>query len=269
MKKTIQALFVLLFILIVVCAYVKSHTIYEKNAKEHTSPVHNTETVSVTAVEKSIETVKTPVAVVSPVKEKTVAAKPIEKQIEIKTIAQSEKETPKLSISESTEEEKEEEETLLSKLKSAVMKRLQSSDTKTEEETVQSKPLLETSEHQEVKDPSVKHTSEAISKPVASENTSAAIENIALTVTYNTSEEEIVDHLVEALKQQDQAFKDRDKFLSEIEALIEKALEDRNAAIAHRKKEDLALVKTQKTILDERDLNTKKIPAPYTINPGE
>ena len=259
MKKTIQALFVLLFLLIVVCAYEKSHTIYAKNAKEHTSPVHHTETA--------------PVTVVSPVKEKTVEAKPIEKQIEVKTIAQSEKETPKLSISESTEEEKKEEETLLSKLKSAVMKRLQSSDTKTkEEETVQSKPLLETSAHQEVKDPSVKltpHTNKAISEPVASENTSAAIENIALTVTYNTSEEEIVDHLVEALKQQDQAFKDRDKFLSEIEALIEKALEDRNAAIAHRKKEDLALVKTQKIILDERDLNTKKIPAPYTINPGE
>ena len=104
---------------------------------------------------------------------------------------------------------------------------------------------------------------------MALENTSAVIEDISLTVTYNTSEGEIVDHLVEALKQQDQAFKNRDKFMLEIEALIKRALDDRWVAIAYRKKEELALEKIQKVILDERDLNTKKIPEPYTINPGE
>ena len=267
MKKTISALSLLLFILIVVCAYEKSHTIYAKSVKEHTTPVHNTETASVIVIEKSIETV------ISPVKEKTVAAKTIEKQIEVKTIAQSERKTPKLPISKSTKEEKEEEETLLAKLKSAVLKRLQSFDTKMkEEETEQSKAVPETQDHQEVKDPSVKmtqHTSEEKGKPVALENGSAVIEDISLAVTYNTSEEEIVDHLVEALKQQDLAFKNRDKFLLEIEALIKRALDDRYVAIAHRKKEELELKKIQKVILEERDLNIKKIPEPYTINPGE
>lgn len=267
MKKTILALFLLLFILIVTCAYEKSHTIYAKTAKEHTSPVHNTETASVIVIEKSIETVT------SPVKEKIVVAKTIEKQIEVKTIAQSESKTPNLPISESTKEEKEEEETLLAKLKSAVLKRLQSSDTNMkEEETEQSNPGIKTQDHQEVKVPSVnvtRHTSEEKSKPAAQKKVSDGIENISLTVTYNTSEEEIVDHLVEALKQQDLAFKNRDKFLLEIEALIERALDERNAAIAHRKQEELALKKIQKVILEERDLNTKKIPEPYTINPGE
>lgn len=267
MKKTISALFFLLFILIVVCAYEKSHSIYAKTAKEHTTPMHNTETASVIISEKSIETVT------SPVKEKTVVAKTIEKQIEVKTIAQSERKTPTLPISESTKEEKEEEETLLAKLKSAVLKRLQSTDTKMkEEETEQSKPVLKTQDHQEVKDPSVKvtkHTSEEKRTPVTLETDSAVTKDISLTVTYNTSEEEIVDHLVEALKQQDLAFKNRDKFLLEIEALIQRALDDRYAAIAHRKKEDLALKKIQKVILEERDLNVKKIPEPYTINPGE
>ena len=267
MKKTISALSLLLFILIVVCAYEKSPTIYAKTAKEHTTPVHNTETASVIVIEKSIETVT------SPVKEKTVPAKTIEKQIEVKTIAQSERKTPELPISANTKEEKEEEKTLLAKLKSAVLKRLQSFDTKMkEEEMEQSKAVLETQDHQEVKDPSVKvtqHTNEEKSKPVALENASAVIENISLTVTYNTSEEEIVDHLVEALKQQDLAFKNRDKFLLEIEALIKRALDDRYLAIEHRKKEELALKKIQKVILEERDLNVKKIPEPYTINPGE
>lgn len=267
MKKTILALFLLLFILIVTCAYEKSHTIYAKTAKEHTAPVHNTETASVIVIEKSIETVT------SPLKEKNVLTKTIEKQIEVKTIAQSERKTPKLPISESTEEEKAEEETLLAKLKSTVLKRLQSSDTKIKEEkTEQSKPVLKTQDHQESKDPSVKvteHRSEKKSKPAELENDSAVIENISLTVTHNTSEEEIVDHLVEALKQQDLAFKNRDKFLLEIEALIKRALDDRYVAIAHRKKEELALKKIQKVILEERDLNTKKIPEPYTINPGE
>jgi len=320
MKKTISALFLLLFILIVTCAYQKSATIYTNSLAEHPTPMDVIETDTLIVIKETANTV------VAPVKEKAVAAKTIEKQIEVKTVVQSEKETPKppisestreetdtlivikesantvvapvkekavaaktiekqtevktvvksapkLPISESTKEEEAAEKTLLAKLKSAVLKRLQFLDIKIEEETEQSKPVLETQNHQVVKDllPKVEHnTSEEESKPVALENVSQpAIENISLTVTYNTSEEEIVDHLVEALKQQDLAFKNRDKFLLEIEALIEKALDDRNAAIAHRKKEGLALKKTQKVLLNERDLNTKKIPEPYTINPGE
>ncbi len=290
MKKTILALFLLLFILIVTCAYEKSHTIYAKTAKEHTAPLHNTEPVSIAIIEKPVKPVTPPVKeqiiadktllkknevkmVVQSEKEKAIVAKSIEKQTEVKTVVQSEKETPKPPISENTSEEEAAEKTLLAKLKSAVLKRLQSFATKIkEEETEQNKPLLETQNHQEVKDllPKVVHnTSEEESKPVALENASAVIENIALTVTYNTSEEEIVDHLVEALRNQELAFKNRDKFMLEIEALIQRALDDRCAAIAYIKKEELALEKTQKVLLDERDLNTKKIPEPYTINPGE
>ena len=268
MKKTILALFLLLFILIVTCAYEKSATIYSNSLAEHPTPMDVIETDTLIVIKEAANTV------VAPVKEKAVVAKTIEKQIEAKTVVQSKKETPRPPLSESTREEEEAEKTLLAKLKSAVLKRLQSFDTKTEEEekTEQSKPVIETQNHQEVKDllPKVAHTtSEEESKPVALENASAAIENISLTVTYNTSEEEIVDHLVEALKQQDLAFKNRDKFMLEIEELIKRALDDRCVAISHRKKEELALKKTQKVLLDERDLNTKKIPEPYTINPGE
>ena len=287
MKKTILALFLLLFILIVTCAYEKSHTIYAKTAKEHTAPLHNTEPVSIAIIEKPVTPpVKEQIIadktllkkdevkmVVQSEKEKAIVAKSIEKQTEVKTVVQSEKETPKPPISENTSEEAAAEQTLLAKLKSAVLKRLQSFATKIkEEETEQNKPVLETQNHQEVKDllPKVVHnTSEEESKPVALGNASAAIENIALTVTYNTSEEEIVDHLVEALRNQELAFKNRDKFMLEIEALIQRALDDRCAAIAYIKSEELALEKTQKVLLDERDLNTKKIPEPYTINPGE
>jgi len=267
MKKTISALFLLLFILIVTCAYQKSATIYSNSLAEHPTPMDVIETDTLIVIKESANTG------VAPVKEKAVAAKTIEKQIEVKTVVQSEKKTPKLPISESTKEEAEAEKTLLAKLKSAVLKRLQSFATKIkEEETEQNKPVLETQNHQEVKDllPKVVHnTSEEESKPVALGNASAAIENIALTVTYNTSEEEIVDHLVEALRNQELAFKNRDKFMLEIEALIQRALDDRCAAIAYIKSEELALEKTQKVLLDERDLNTKKIPEPYTINPGE
>ena len=267
MKKTISALSLLLFILIVTCAYQKSATIYANSLEEHPTPMDVIETDTLIVIKEPANTV------VAPVKEKAVVAKTIEKQIEVKTLVESEKETPKPPISESTREDEESEKTLLAKLKSAVLKRLQSFDTKTkEEETEQSKAVPETQNHQEVKDllPKVaQHTSEEESKPVALENASAVIENISLTVTYNTSEGEIVDHLVEALRQQELAFKNRDKFMLEIEALIKRALDDRWVAIAYRKKEELALEKTQKVILDERDLNTKKIPKPYTINPGE
>ena len=267
MKKTISALSLLLFILIVTCAYQKSAAIYANSLAEHPTPMDVIETDTLIVIKEPANTV------VAPVKEKAVVAKTIEKQIEVKTLVESEKETPKPPISESTREDEESEKTLLAKLKSAVLKRLQSFDTKTkEEETEQSKAVPETQNHQVVKDllPKVaQHTSEEESKPVALENASAVIENISLTVTYNTSEGEIVDHLVEALRQQELAFKNRDKFMLEIEALIKRALDDRWVAIAYRKKEELALEKTQKVILDERDLNTKKIPKPYTINPGE
>ena len=272
MKKTISALSLLLFILIVTCAYQKSATIYANSLEERPTPMDVIETDTLIVIKESANNVVAPV-VVAPVKEKAVAAKTIEKQTEVKTLVESEKETPKPPISESIQEEEEAEKTLLAKLKSAVLKRLQSFDTKIkDEETAQSTPVLKTQEHSGTyKKSKIFHpnTSKEEGKPMALENTSAVIEDISLTVTYNTSEGEIVDHLVEALKQQDQAFKNRDKFMLEIEALIKRALDDRWVAIAYRKKEELALEKTQKIILDERDLNTKKIPKPYTINPGE
>ncbi|PHS37603.1 MAG: hypothetical protein COB07_10510 [Sulfurovum sp.] len=227
MKKTISVLSLLLFILIVTCAYQKSATIYTDSLAEQPTPMDIIETDTLIVIKESANTG------LAPIKEKAIVAKTIEKQIEVKTPA------------ESTGEEEEAEQTLLGKLKSTVLKKLQSFDTKIkEEETAQSKTLLDTQNHQEVKD-------------------------LLPKIAHSTSEEEIVDHLVEALKQQELAFKNRDKFMLEIEALIKRALDDRHAAIVYRNKEELALEKTQKVILDERDLNTKKIPEPYTINPGE
>lgn len=256
MKKTILALFLLLFILIVTCAYEKSHTIYAKSAKEHTAPVHNTETASVAVVEKSVKPV-TPT-----VKEKIIVAKTIEKKIEVKTAvqsehtpsAQTEKSIPKPLVTESTATEKEEEKTLLAKLKSAVLKRLHSDDTETKEEESKQSTSVNTSENQEAQK---KSTAPSFVKVPSQE------------ITHNTSEEEIIDHLVLALKNQDLALKNRDKLELEIEALIKRALDDRCTAIAHRKKEALALEKTQKALLEERDQLSKKIPQPYTITPGE
>jgi len=265
--------------------------IYAKTAKAHTVPVHASETASVVVAEKIIiaktvvkthevktliqskqptppqtekntpkpqnvtetDTVitskkpaKTPVI---PAKEKTIVAKTVEKKVEVKTVVQDEKplsiQTPKRALSEGTKEEEEAEKTLLSKLKSAVLKRLRSRDQEEEEKFLEaSKPAV------------------SENTPSVPENTPAVIENISLTVTYNTSEEEIIDHLVEALKQQDLAFKNRDKFMLEIEALIKRALDDRFIAIENRKK-------AHKIRLEERDIVSKTIIPTYTINPGE
>jgi len=306
MKKTILALFVLLFILIVTCAYEKSHTIYAKTAKEHTAPAHTPETAPIVVVEEIIiaktvekkdevktliqskqptppqtekntpkpqdvtetgtviaskEPAKTPVI---PAKEKTIVAKTVEKKVEVKAVVQDEQpvsiQTPKRALSEGTKEEAVVvEQTLLSKLKDAVIKRLHSSEQKAEEKFLEeSRPAAQENAPVVIENAPVaqENTLEVI------ENTPAVIENISLTVTYNTSEEEIVDHLVEALKNQEQAFKNRDKFMLEIEALIKRALDDRFIAIENRKK-------AHKVRLEEREIVSKTITPIYTINPGE
>ena len=98
MKKTISALSLLLFILIVTCAYQKSATIYANSLEEHPTPMDVIETDTLIVIKESANTVVAPV-VVAPVKEKAVAAKTIEKKIEVKTVVESEKETPKPPIS--------------------------------------------------------------------------------------------------------------------------------------------------------------------------
>jgi hypothetical protein len=255
MKKTIFALFVLLLLLIVTCVYQKTSIIYSNSAGKHITPPDVIETDTVIASKVSA---KTPIA---PVKEKIIVAKTVEKKIEVKAAvkseqpapAQAEKKTAKPVLTQSVaQEEGGKEQTLLSKLKAAVMKRLHSSEQEAKERFLEERKAVA----QE-------------NTPVVPEKTPVIIETMALTVTYNTSEAEIVDHLVEALKNQDQAFRNRDIFMLEIEALIKRALEDRFIAIENRKKEEQVLDKSQKVLLEERDIVSKNIPQAYTITPGE
>ena len=214
---------------------------------------------------------KTPAA---PVKEKTIVIKTVEKKSEVKTLLQSEqsafaeteKNTPKRALSEGTIEEEEAEKTLLSKLTSAVLKRLRSNDQEAEE-----KFLEESNPAVQENTPAVQESTPSVQKntPSLPENTPAVIQNISLTVTYNTSEEEIMDQLVEAVRNQELAFKNRDKFMLEIEALIKRALEDRFIAIENRKKEEQSREKAQKVRLEEREIVSKNIPETYTTTPGE
>ena len=260
MKKTIFALFVLLLLLIVTCVYQKTSIIYSNSAGKHITPPNVIETDTLIASKASA---KTPII---PEKEETIVAKIIEKKIEVKAAvkseqpatAQAEKKTAKPVSTQSVEEEGKEQ-TLLSKLKAAVMKRLRSSDQEAEEKFLE--------ESKAVAPENTPVTPEKT--PAIIKSTPAVIETMALTVTYNTSEAEIVDHLVEALKNQDLAFKNRDTFLLEIEALIKRALEDRFIAIENRKKEEQVLDKAQKVLLEEREIVSKNIPQTYTITPGE
>jgi len=240
----------------------------EKNTPK---PQDITETDTVIA---SKEPAKTPVI---PAKEKTIVVKTVEKKVEVKAVVQDEQpvsiQTPKRALSEGTKEEEEAEQTLLSKLKSAVLKRLRSRDQEEEEKFLEeSKPAVrENTPAVQESTPSIQESTPSVQKntPAVPENTPAAIENISLTVTYNTSEEEIVDQLVEAVKSQEQAFKNRDKFMLEIEALIKRALEDRFIAIENRKKEEQSREKAQKVRLEEREIVSKNIPQTYTTTPGE
>lgn len=253
MKKTIFALFVLLLLLMVTCVYQKTPILYANSAGKHITPPDVIETETVIVVKESV---KTPII---PVKEKITVAKTIEKKSEVKTLvqreqstlAQTEKNTPKPVLTQNSDLEEEEEQTLLSKLKAVVLKRLRTNDQEAEERYL------------EERKPAISENAPA------SEKTPAVIEDISLTVTCNTSEEEIINHLVEALRNQDLAFKNRDKFLLEIEALIKRALEDRFIAIENRKKEDQVLDKAQKVLLEERETVSKNVPKTYTITPGE
>jgi hypothetical protein len=258
MKKTIFALFVLLLLLMVTCVYQKTSIIYSNSAEKHIIPADIIETDTLIASKVSAKTL------IIPVKEKIIVATTVEKKIEVKAAVESEepasadteKNIPEPVVTQSNEKESEkeevvEEQTLLSKLKAAVMKRLRTSDQKAEEKFLE-----------ESKAPAQESHASIENTPAVIEKVPVVIETIALTVTYNTSEEEIVDHLVEALRNQDLAFKNRDKFMLEIEAVIKRALEDRFIAIENRKK-------AQQVLLEERDIVSKNIPQTYTIIPGE
>jgi len=77
-------------------------------------------------------------------------------------------------------------------------------------------------------------------------------------VSKNNDIEEI-DSLIQALKEREDAFKNRDAFELHIQELIQQALENRSAAIAHMNQEELRLIELQKELLKTRDIAYDKI----------
>lgn len=80
---------------------------------------------------------------------------------------------------------------------------------------------------------------------------------------------EEIDTLMQALKEQESALKNRDEFELHLQELIKRALENRSAAIAHMNKEELHLIELQKELIKTRDIAYDKIGQPNTPTSGE
>jgi len=104
-----------------------------------------------------------------------------------------------------------------------------------------------------------KSETEVIQTPVIKQETSAA--------TQKDIEE--IDALMQALKEREVAFKNRDEFELHLQELINRALENRSAAIAHMNKEGLHLIELQKELLKARDIAYDKIGQTNNLTSGE
>lgn len=80
---------------------------------------------------------------------------------------------------------------------------------------------------------------------------------------------EEIDTLMQALKDREVAFKNRDKFELHLQQLIKQALENRSTAITHMNKEELHLIEVQKELINARDLTYNKINQTNNPTSGE
>ena len=91
----------------------------------------------------------------------------------------------------------------------------------------------------------------------------------ASTTPVKQNDIEEIDTLMQALKEREDAFKNRDEFELHLQQLIKQALENRSAAIAHMNKEELHLLELQKELLKKRDIAYEKIGQTNTPTSGE
>ena len=249
MKKSILALFVLLFLFILMCVYQKTYQIYAKNNNNTITAVHTTSsiqpsesTVILPSIKKEntalkVETHKV-VTIKSTPKEPHIA---VEKKIPttipvvkaVKTVP-----VPKITSHKKSEEVKKKEITL-------------------------SKPTPET-----------KTALEKVNKPIGKKeplktmvpDTTVEQQKPSLKEDHDLKE---IDSLMQALKDRDGALKDREELELRIQQLIKEALDNRFNAIAYMNKEELRLLDLQKELLNVRDIAYKKIGQTNTPTSGE
>ena len=251
MKKSILALFVLLFLLILVCIYQKTYQIYAENndntitAVRTTSPMQPLESTAILPSTKKentalkVETHKV-VTVKSTPKEPQIA---VEKKVPttvtevkaVKTIS-----VPTIAPIKKSKEVKKKEITL------------SIPETKT-----QTKPTLQK-----------ENKSIGRKEPIK-----AMVPDTTETVPSKTTKEDYdlkeINSLMQALKDRDGALKNREELELRIQQLIKEALDNRFNAIAYMNKEELRLLDLQKELLNTRDIAYKKIGQTKTPTSGE
>lgn len=110
-----------------------------------------------------------------------------------------------------------------------------------------------------------------LSKPVAKQEipTITTAPPAPVPVLAKKKDIEEIDALMQALKNREIAFQNRDKFELYIQRLIKQALDDRTIAISHMNNEELHLIELQKELLKTRDSAYEKIGQPNNPTSGE
>ena len=112
-----------------------------------------------------------------------------------------------------------------------------------------------------------KAETKVLPKPIAKQKPSPV--TVPSPATTKPNDIEKIDSLMQALKERETAFKNRDEFELHLQELIKQALENRSTAIAHMNREELHLLELQKELLKTRDIAYDKIGQTNTPTSGE
>ena len=109
-----------------------------------------------------------------------------------------------------------------------------------------------------------KTEAEVLPKPIVKQKilpvpVSTKQEILPLPVSTRQNDIEEIESLMQALKEREDAFKNRDEFELHLRQLIKQALKNRSVAIAHMNKEELHLIELQKELIKARDRVYDKI----------
>lgn len=263
MRKSILVLLFLLTVLIIVCVYQKTYTIYSSSSNELTL----IERKPVTQEKKSDNTVaaekeKTSVL---PVFLAPTLAKPVEtkKTDEIKPVSEI---IPAAKADEDIEIKTEEVE------QAPVTEPEAKTDTT---EKIKATPVTDNSVPAE-KVSATQSKEPSVPEPEEIEKQKTEDTEKSKPVMQNAAEKEIVDYVMWALNNRDIALKNRDEVEARIQELIRKALDDRELALKERQavlnersENETALVKLQTELIDARDASYESVINPKTTNEGK
>ena len=249
MKRSIFALLTLLAVLIIICVYQKTYTIYSTSSNELTlverkPTTQNTSNDKTVAVEQKEEK-----AAVLPAFSAPTPAEPaeIKQKPETKSVSAH---TPTTKTDKAAEITPVQEQKAVLKTEKTVEKEVKTQTTPSTKNSVSASNV-----------PSVQTKEENTPKPVATEQTVPA--------TQNTGEKEIVDYIMWALKNRDIALRNRDEVEARIQDLITKAINDRQIVLEERSKNEIALIKLQTEQIDARDASYESVINPKTTTQGE